>query len=117
MLRKPFTSLYALCTYQAQHLLGLEREPLACHTPIPRMSYHHTQQDAMQQHTPHLEGLELEALVLFGEVIEVHLDQLVRHMVDVRPPARRRDAVDERHLYIIVHITALRVLLLHIICG
>ena len=79
MLRKPFTSLYALCTYQALHLLGLEREPLACHTPIPRMSYHHTQQDAMQQHAPHLEGLELEALVLFGEVIEVHLDQLVRH--------------------------------------
>ena len=85
-------------------LLGLEREPLARHTPIPRMSYHHTQQDAMQQHAPHLEGLELEALVLFGEVIEVHLNQLVRHMVDMRPPARRRDAVDERHLCITIYM-------------
>ena len=69
------------------------------------------------QRALHLEGLELEAFVLLGEMVEVHLHQLVRHMVDMRPSACRRDAVDERHLYITVHITALQVLVLHIMCG
>ena len=45
-----------------------------------------------------LEGLEFEALVLLGEVIKVHLSQLVRDVIHVRAAARGRYAVHERHL-------------------
>ena len=47
-----------------------------------------------------LEGLELEALVLLGEVVEEELGQLVGRVVHVRASARRRDRVHERHLQV-----------------
>ena len=47
----------------------------------------------------HLEGLELQPLVFFGEVIEVELRELVRHVIHMRASPRRCNAVDERNLF------------------
>ena len=46
-----------------------------------------------------LEGLELQTLVLFGEIIEVELCELVRDVIHMRASPRRCNAVDERNLF------------------